>query len=75
VVLSDMMMPVMDGQGMIRVLLRINPAIKIIATSGLTANGGVIQVSGTGVRHFLTKPYTAETLLTTLQTVLQETAG
>ena len=72
VVLTDIMMPVMDGQGMIRVLLRINPEIKIVATSGLTANGGLAQTSGSGVKHFLTKPYTAGALLTTLRLILGE---
>ena len=72
VVLTDMMMPVMDGQGMIRVLMRINPDIKIVATSGLTANGAIAQVPNSGVKHFLTKPYTAGTLLITLHLVLGE---
>jgi PAS domain S-box-containing protein len=72
VVLTDMMMPVMDGQGMIRVLRRINPEIKIIAMSGLTVNGGLTQVPGAGVKHFLTKPYAAGTLLTTLRMILGE---
>jgi PAS domain S-box-containing protein len=72
VVLTDMMMPVMDGPAMIHALLRINPEIKIIATSGLNANGGLTKVSETRVKHFLTKPYTAETLLKVLRAVLEE---
>lgn len=73
VVLTDMMMPVMDGQAMIHALMRINPAVKIIAASGLTANGGVAKVAGSGVKHFLTKPYTAGTLLKTMRSILNET--
>jgi PAS domain S-box-containing protein len=73
VIVTDMMMPVMDGQGMIRVLLRINPDVKIVATSGLTANGSLAQNPNSGVKHFLTKPYTAGTLLTTLRLILGET--
>ena len=38
VVLTDMMMPVMDGTATIHALTEINPAIKIIAMSGLDAN-------------------------------------
>ena len=71
VVLTDMMMPVMDGTATIRALTRINPEIKIVAASGLNANGGVAK-SGAGVKHFLTKPYTAGTLLKTLRTALDE---
>ena len=40
VVLTDMMMPVMDGAATIHALMRINPTIKIVAASGLNANGG-----------------------------------
>jgi PAS domain S-box-containing protein len=70
VVLTDMMMPVMDGAATIQALMRINPGVKIIAASGLNANGGAAKASGGGAKHFLTKPYTAETLLTALRTIL-----
>jgi PAS domain S-box-containing protein len=73
VVLTDMMMPVMDGSAVIRVLTRMNPAVKIIAASGLSSNGGAVKVSSAGVKHFLTKPYTAGTLLKTLRMILDET--
>ncbi len=73
VVLTDMMMPVMDGPAMIHALTRMNPAVKIIAASGLSANANLVKVSGAGVKHFLTKPYTANTLLKTLNTILNET--
>jgi PAS domain S-box-containing protein len=71
-VLTDIMMPVMDGNAMIRVLLRINPQVKIITTSGLNANGGTVTTPGINVRRFLIKPYMAGTLLTTLRDVLKE---
>jgi signal transduction histidine kinase/ActR/RegA family two-component response regulator len=72
VVLTDMMMPVMDGTATIHALLRIDPAIKIIAASGLKANGGVAKVADPRVKHFLAKPYTAETLLNVLHRILHE---
>jgi len=72
VVLTDMMMPIMDGASTIRALMRVNPAVKIVAASGLNTNVDVAKMSGTGVKHFLTKPYTAGTLLKTLRTVLDE---
>jgi len=70
VVLTDMSMPLMDGEATIRALTRINPAIKIIAASGLTTNGEVTKKSA--VKHFLAKPYSAETLLKTLLVILDE---
>jgi len=72
VVLTDMMMPVMDGPAMIHALMRMNPAVKIIAASGLNANGSAAKVSGAGVKFFLMKPYTAGTLLKTIRTILDE---
>ena len=72
VVLTDMMMPIMDGPSTIHALLQINPAVRIIAASGLDANGSVAKAAGAGIKHFLKKPYTAETLLKTLWDVLHE---
>ena len=73
VVITDMSMPIMDGAALIRTLTKINPTVKIIAASGLTANGDVAKVSGVTVKHFLTKPYTAGTLLKTMRAILDET--
>ena len=70
VVLTDMMMPILDGLGTIRALLRINPQIKIVAASGLNAKSGVAEATGGSVKHVLTKPYTAGTLLKTVRAVL-----
>jgi PAS domain S-box-containing protein len=72
VVLTDMMMPIMDGPALIHALMRMNPAVKVIAASGLNANGNVAKVSEAGVKHFLTKPYTAATLLKTMRAILDE---
>jgi PAS domain S-box-containing protein len=73
VVLTDMMMPIMDGPATIHALMQINPQVKIIAASGLNTNDSVLKVAGIGLKHFLTKPYTAGTLLKTLRTILDET--
>jgi hypothetical protein len=56
----------MDGPRTIQVLLRINPQVRIIAASGLHADAASM-----GVRQFIPKPYTAETLLKTMHEVLQ----
>jgi CheY-like chemotaxis protein len=72
-VLTDMSMPIMDGPASIRALMRINPAVKIIATSGFSGDNRAAKVSSIGVKHFLTKPYTAGTLLKTMRAILDET--
>ena len=71
-VLTDMMMPVMDGAATILALRELNPKIKIIAASGLNSNGNSAKAAQAGVAHFLTKPYTTGTLLGTIRTVLTE---
>jgi CheY-like chemotaxis protein len=73
-VLTDMMMPVMDGPTTIVALRQIDPRIKIIAASGLDANGNVAKAAHVGVKHFLAKPYTTQSLLVTLRNVLREKA-
>jgi CheY-like chemotaxis protein len=73
VVVTDMSMPLMDGPNTIRALIRINPDINIIAASGCDVEEGIAKIPGVNLRHFLTKPYTAEILLKTLRTILDET--
>jgi PAS domain S-box-containing protein len=70
VVLTDMMMPFMDGPTTIRALQKMNPRVKIIAASGLVAGDKDAGASALGVRMFLPKPYTAEKLLKALAEVL-----
>ncbi len=70
VVLTDMAMPIMDGPATIRALLKINPAVRIIAATGLRTEGSEAKATETGIRYFLAKPYTAATLLKTLRMVL-----
>jgi PAS domain S-box-containing protein len=71
VVITDMNMPIMNGMTTIRALLRINPMVKIIAASGLNVTGDEGKLAEMGVIYSLTKPYTAETLLSALHQVLQ----
>jgi two-component system cell cycle sensor histidine kinase/response regulator CckA len=66
VVLTDLMMPYMDGPVTIRALQKLNPNVRIIASSGLAENSRAIE----GVKSFLPKPYTAERLLNTLAEVI-----
>ena len=71
-ILTDMAMPIMDGPATIRALLKVNPAAKIVAATGLKAEGSEAKALNAGVKHFLSKPYTASTLLKTLRNVLDE---
>jgi PAS domain S-box-containing protein len=73
VVLTDMMMPIMDGAATIQALQKINPGVKIIAASGLDANGTVAKAREAGVTNFLKKPYTAFAVLQMLKKTISET--
>ncbi|MBS1809812.1 MAG: PAS domain S-box protein [Acidobacteria bacterium] len=70
VVLTDMMMPYLDGPATIRALQKFNPNVKIIASSGLADNGKAVEATDLGVRLFLPKPYTADKLLKLLAEIL-----
>ncbi|BAY93541.1 MULTISPECIES: hybrid sensor histidine kinase/response regulator [unclassified Tolypothrix] len=70
VVLMDLMLPSLDGLTAIRTLKKINPKVKIIATSGLMSSNKLEAVANSGVTTFLPKPYTINELLLTLQRVI-----
>jgi CheY-like chemotaxis protein len=68
VVLMDMMMPNMTGIEVIQALQKINPQVKIIATSGLFTNKTLAAEAG--VKAFLLKPYAISQLLQLLGALL-----
>ncbi len=70
VVITDMMMPVMNGTATIQVLTRINPAVRIIAASGLAVAENVAKATGAGAQDFLAKPFTAQALRQLVRTVI-----
>ena len=71
-VLMDMMMPVLGGMSTIHALLRTDPEVKIIATSGLWTNDEISSLNELGIDHILTKPFRTETLLKAIHGVLGE---
>jgi hypothetical protein len=64
----DLMMPVLDGLTAIQTLKIMNPEVKIIANSGLSAQSQ--QALSAGAQEFLLKPYTTQDLLNTLAKVI-----
>jgi CheY-like chemotaxis protein len=69
-VITDMMMPIMDGAATIHVLKCINPSVKIIAASGLELAENMAKATSAGVFDFLQKPFTAQTLLQKVREVI-----
>lgn len=69
-VLVNIMLPGLDGLTTIRTLKKINPYVKIIATSGLIAKNKLGEIVNTGATTFLAKPYTINELLLALNQVM-----
>lgn len=71
-VITDIMMPVMDGVKTIENLKKINPNVRVVAASGLYVQGRGPRLLDAGIKHFLSKPYTAETLLNVVKRALSD---
>jgi PAS domain S-box-containing protein len=73
-VITDMMMPRMEGMAFIRALKKLDSHVKIIASSGLAnladQRDRNEELKALGVREFLPKPCSAEKLLTLVHNVL-----
>ena len=69
-VVTDLMMPIMNGPALIRALRQLDPHIKVVVVSGLGSKAQLAEAETLNVQAFLTKPYTTERLLTVLDQVL-----
>ncbi len=72
VVITDMMMPGLDGAATMAVLRHINPKVRLIAASGLAEEARVALALEAGASLVLPKPFTADVLLRTLRDLLQQ---
>ncbi len=70
VVITDLVMPLMDGVAATRALRKLTANLKIICASGLADDAKVIEAARAGVDTFLPKPYTAAHLLRALDRLL-----
>jgi CheY-like chemotaxis protein/PAS domain-containing protein len=70
-VITDMVMPNMDGPSTIRVLRKLDPYVPIIASSGLMEPAKVRELTGESDLAFLEKPYSADLLLQTVHAAVQ----
>lgn len=70
-VLTDLQMPVMDGWALIRAVRKLNPKIRIIASTGnVETTKTEEELLALNVKSILAKPYTAEELLSALHETL-----
>jgi CheY-like chemotaxis protein len=69
-VLTDLNMPIMDGPALIRALKKLDPAIRIVAATGVADKAKLAEIAEADLKAFLAKPFTAEKLLRVLAEAL-----
>lgn len=69
-VITDLMMPIMDGPAMVVELRRQSAELPVIAVTGLAAAENRTRAREAGVQAFLTKPYTGEMLVRAIDELL-----
>lgn len=57
-ILTDLTMPRMGGKELLSELIKINPACRVILTSGYNSQDAIQQFSGKNLSGFIQKPYT-----------------
>ena len=70
-VLTDVMMPFLDGTTLSRTLKQMNPEVRIIASTGDSQDVRVAELRLLNPSAILIKPYTKEQLLTTLSRAIR----
>ena len=71
-VVLDMTMPHLDGEACFRELRRIEPAVKVIMTSGYNEQEVISRFVGKGLAGFVQKPYSIGDLIPVITRVLGE---
>ncbi len=69
-VLLDLIMPEMGGIQCMRDLLAVNPSLKIVVTSGYSANGVSQEARDFGAKDFIQKPFELHRVLRQVREVL-----
>lgn len=71
-VLLDMTMPTMNGEEAYRELRRVNPAVRVLLTSGYSESDATDRFVGKGLAGFIQKPYRPRELAEKLHAILHE---
>lgn len=69
-VLTDVMMPVMDGVALTRSIRKLQPNMRVIASTGFGIEDKLLELRALGVTQLLNKPYSAEKLLAAIHRAL-----
>jgi two-component system cell cycle sensor histidine kinase/response regulator CckA len=71
VVLTDMMMPGMDGTATVKAIRKLNPSVCVVGASGMEGIRDSAEGAGASFDAFLSKPFKVDDLLRTLNQVLR----
>ncbi len=71
-VILDLSMPRKSGRETLNDLLKINPSIKVIVSSGFDKSGPIQELLEMGAKGFVQKPYRMEEMLGVVRKVLNE---
>lgn len=69
-ILTDMMMPYMDGAATIQAIRKLDATVNIVVVSGLLSNEKTMEIAGLGVQGYVAKPFTTEKLLKLINDIL-----
>jgi two-component system cell cycle sensor histidine kinase/response regulator CckA len=73
-VITDMVMPVMEGPAMIGALKKLNPDVKVIATTGMSSEVSIETIRRLGVERIIAKPCATKAILLALREIITEEA-
>jgi CheY-like chemotaxis protein len=71
-VILDLIMPGMGGKKLLEELLRINPSVRVIVSSGYTTKETTRETMETGAIDFISKPYDVKMMLKTVRRALRQ---
>jgi len=74
-VILDLTMPVMDGESALAIMQKIDPAVKVLLSSGFDQLEIAERFKGKGLAGFLQKPYTTTKLVDAVRATLETTGG
>ena len=74
-VITDLRMPKVPGEEVVKAAQRIRPETKVMVVSGYSSLHSLSKTADNGACAFLTKPFSIKELLRAVSEVLQENAG
>ncbi len=71
-VITDLIMPEMDGKKLAEELLRRDPSVRILISTGYTDPGDIAYLLNAGARDVVMKPYQADQLFEKIRSALND---